>query len=342
MTLQATVSASWVNTVLGSAQRLGVSAERLLAVAGIAASALQQERWPIDDITRLWRAAERCTGDKGLGLKTGAAVGPASLNVVSFLLQSSATLRAALNQLQTYQRLISDGGRFQVLAAEPASWVVYHPRQGELAFSPHQLEAVLAAVVSVMRWVTARDAYPLRVQFSHSQLGPLAGYERVFHCPLEFERGFAGLLLDNHVLDQPLPQADAALALIHQRHAAQQLEHLGEAPSFERGLQSWLNAQFNGHAGGVTPTRAMAAKALSLSERTLTRRLQAHGLRFDQLLDDARKARALALMGDHPRHLNDIALRLGFAEASPFYRAFRRWTGQTPAQWRRGGAVAKE
>src|SRR3990167_938969 len=156
---------SWVNTVIAAAARLGVGQTALLSAAGIPLASMARERWPIDDITRLWRAAERCTGDASFGLKAGALVGPASLNVVSFLLQSSPTLREALAQLQKYQRLISDGGRVQILAGDNASWLVYHPRQGELAFSPHQIEAVLAAVVTFAGWVTGMALRPRRVQF---------------------------------------------------------------------------------------------------------------------------------------------------------------------------------
>ena len=121
MTLQATVSMSWVDAVLAEAERQGVGRGRLLAQAGIAPEELQQERWPIDHITRLWRAAVHCTQDAGFGLKAGAGVGPGSFDVVSDLLASSSSLRQALALVQQYQRLISDGGRLQMVSGERAS-----------------------------------------------------------------------------------------------------------------------------------------------------------------------------------------------------------------------------
>ncbi|WP_235950855.1 AraC family transcriptional regulator [Permianibacter fluminis] len=327
---------SWVNTVIAAANRLGVASDRLLGAAGIDPVELSRERWPIDYITRLWRAADRCTGDPGFGLKAGELVGPASLNVVSFVLQSSATLREALAQLQKYQRLISDGGRFQILAGDNASWLVYHPRQGELAFSPHQIEAVLAAVVSFARWVTGTPARPVKVQCSHAQLGPLAGYRAVFQCPMEFEQAFNGLLLDNALLDLPLPQADAQLAHLHERYAAAQLAALSEAGATAPYLRDWLAAQL----GPQLPRRGDAARALNISERTLARRLQAQRLSFEQLLDEVRRDVALHAVGQTARALNDIAQSLGFAEASTFYRAFQRWTGMTPGRWRKARAAS--
>ena len=175
MTLEATVSLGWVNTVIATAQRLAISTDTLLATAGIAAAAREHERWPIDDITRLWHAAERCTGDPGFGLKVGAEFTPMSISGVGFALQSAATLREAVVMVQRFQRLISDGGRFQMLAGHSATWLVYHPRQGELAFSPHQIEAVLAAVVGFANWVTGTRMQPQRVQFSQARLGSLQG-----------------------------------------------------------------------------------------------------------------------------------------------------------------------
>ena len=96
MTLQATVSMSWVDAVLAEAERQGVGRGRLLAQAGIAPEELQQERWPIDHITRLWHAAVACTQDAGFGLAAGSRAGPGNFNVVGELLRASATLREAI------------------------------------------------------------------------------------------------------------------------------------------------------------------------------------------------------------------------------------------------------
>ena len=325
----------WVGTVLAAAERQGVARGALLAQAGIAPEELTAERWPIDHITRLWRAAVHCTQDAGFGLKAGAGVGPASFNVVSYLLQSAPTLRAALALVQKYQRLISDGGRFQTITGPEACWVVYHPRQGALAFSPHQIEAVLAAVVVFARWVTGSALRPQRVQLSQARIGPLAGYREVFQCPVDFEQAFSGVLLANAQLDAPLPQANAQLAQAHQQQAAARLAALSRQDGLEQTLRMWIASQLQGQA----PARAQAARALGLSERTLARRMRAEGLSYSALLDGVRRDAALQAVAQTTRALSDIALALGYAEPSVFTRAFRRWTGATPGQWRGRGAA---
>lgn len=331
MTLEATVSIGWVNTVIGAAERLSVDTDTLLAEAGIPASACELERWPIDDITRLWHAAERCTGDPGFGLKVGAEFTPMSISGVGFALQSAATLREAIAMVQRFQRLISDGGRFQIVAGNTATWLVYHPRQGKLAFSPHQIEAVLASVVGFASWVTGTRMQLARVQFSQPRLGPLQGYQTVFNCPVEFEQAFSGVLVENTVLDQPLPQADPQLAQVHERYTSARLKALTMNSASVAELQRWLAAR----VGPDLPRRGDAAEVLGISERTLARRLRDQGQTFDGLLDQVRRQKALQAVADTSAALPEIAESLGFAEVSTFYRAFKRWTGSPPVRWRK-------
>ncbi|MDP3650302.1 MAG: AraC family transcriptional regulator [Rhodoferax sp.] len=330
LTAQASVSMSWVNTVLAAAERHGLTRTQLLAHAGVDAQQLTDERWPIDDITRLWRAAAELTQDPGFGLKAGSLVGPASFNVVSFIFQSSPTLREAIALVQKFQRLISDGGRFQIIGGDAQSWLIYHPQQGELAFSPHQIEAVLAAVVSFSRWVSGHAFVPARVQFSHSQLGPLAGYQTVFQTGVDFNQAFSGLHLDNALLDRALPQADTQLAAMHREYAAARLAALSDTPDFPAQVRHWLVANL---ASGV-PERSAAAEQFALSDRVFARRLHSQGLSYSEVVDAVRQQAACAAVADTNDTFTDIAQRLGFSEASAFNRAFKRWTGSSPGEWR--------
>lgn len=325
------MSIGWVNTVIGAAKRLSVNTDTLLVEAGIPASACELERWPIDDITRLWHAAERCTGDPGFGLKVGAEFSPMSISGVGFALQSAATLREAIVMVQRFQRLISDGGRFQIVAGNTATWLVYHPRQGKLAFSPHQIEAVLASVIGFASWVTGTRMQPARVQFSQPRLGPQQGYQMVFNCPVAFEQAFSGVLVENSVLDQPLPQANPELAQVHERYTSARLAALSISSASVAEIERWVTARL----GPVLPRRSDAAEALGISERTLARRLQEQGHTFEGLLDKVRRQKALHAVAETSATLTEIAEALGFAETSTFYRAFKRWTGSPPVRWRK-------
>lgn len=347
MTLQATVSRDWVNLVLGAAAHLGVPQPAVLRAAGVSAADATAARWPLDQVTRLWRAAVRCTQDSGFGLKAGAAVGPDSFEALGGGLRAAATLREAVTLVQRYQRLISDGGRLQLLPGVHAAWVVYHPRQGTLAYSPHQIEAVLAAVAGFARRLAGPGARPLRVQFNQSRIGPLAGYQAVFACPVDFDQAFSGVQLANRVLDTPLPQADPHAVRRQRQQATAELAALQTPQALAQTLRNWVDEQLQQQTRGPVPGPALprredAARALGLSTRTLARRMQALRLDFSTVLDEARRDAALHAVAHSTTSLADIGQALGFAEPSPFWRAFRRWTGQTPAQWRRAQRPAQQ
>lgn len=331
MTLEASASRGWVNAVIATAERLFVSADDLLAAACIPMEARERERWPIDDLTRLWYAAEHCTGDPSFGLKVGAEFTPMSINGVGFTLQSAATLREAMEIVQRFQRLISDGGRFQMLANDSATWLIYHPCQEKLAFSPHQIEAVLAAVVGFAGWIGGGGVQPLLVQFSHARLGSLQSYRAGLHCQIEFEKAFNGVLVDNSILDRPLHVVDPQLAQLHKLYVKAQLTALSMSSARLPEMRQWIAARL----GPVLPRRAEAAEALGVSERTLARRLREQEQTFEGLLDEVRRERALQAVAEASVSLSEIAESLGFAEASTFYRAFKRWTGLPPARWRK-------
>lgn len=334
-----TASRSWAHTILLTAAQAGLDAAALLRHAGLPPGLAEAERWPIDDITRLWRAAAALTGDRAFGLRVGAQVGPASFNVVGYLVQSAATLREALGLVQRFQRLISDGGRFQMLSVGEHVWLIYHPMQGDLAFSPHQIEAVLAAVVSFGRWVTGGRFEALQVQFAHGALAPMEAYQAALGCTPRFGEAFNGMLLPHRMLDAPLPQADAQLARVHTDHAQARLQALEAASAAGAGvshpeqvlsaLRRWLLSRL---PLGL-PGRAEAAAALGLSDRRLRRLLQRQGVHFSALLDEVRCQMCCDALRQGTA-LAAVAPRLGFGDAAALHRAFVRWTGQTPGRWR--------
>jgi AraC-like DNA-binding protein len=176
---------------------------------------------------------------------------------------------------------------------------------------------------------------PVRAQFSHARLAPLALYQEVFQTEVDFNQAFCGLQFDNAVLDLTLPQADAQLAALHREYAAARLAALSRAPDVLIQVRRWLST----HLSQGWPERAVAAQHFSLSDRVFARRLQAQGISYTQLIDEVRKDRACQAVADTDEAFASIAEALGFSEASAFNRAFKRWTGHTPGDWRQRSEV---
>ena len=116
----------------------------------------------------------------------------------------------------------------------------------------------------------------------------------------------------------------------HREYATARLEALSRAPDFLVQVRQWLGSNL---LHGV-PERSAAAQQFGLTDRAFARRLQSQGLSYSDLVDGVRKDAACTAVADTERAFTDIAQSLGFSEASAFNRAFKRWCGYTPGEWR--------
>jgi AraC-like DNA-binding protein len=192
-------------------------------------------------------------------------------------------------------------------------------------------EYVLSYVIDQIRRETDVPIAPKSVWFVHARPPDLTALHRYFGTrDVSFGAENSGFSLDRAVLDLPLRAGDDRLLVT--------AEELADAA---------LRAQPRiGQLSTVVATRVRAllpgdvsidviAKALHMSARTLQRRLDEEGVRFSELVDNAREAEARAAIEDHSLSLAEISYRLGFADLATFSRAFKRWTGQPPGAWRR-------
>jgi AraC-like DNA-binding protein len=104
-----------------------------------------------------------------------------------------------------------------------------------------------------------------------------------------------------------------------------------ETDSLVQTARSKLMSQLAGGEVGL----GTLARSMHMSERTLRRRLSERGTSYQALLDELRSTQARKLVGHGSEPVDQIAQRLGFSDTSSFFHAFKRWTGQTPAQFRR-------
>jgi AraC-like DNA-binding protein len=199
----------------------------------------------------------------------------------------------------------------------------------------HTSEETLAAWVTFGHWISGLDLAPTLVRFQHPQPADISEHLRIFRCPLLFEQADNALVYPKRLLSAPLGQADAQMRLMLDAYADRQLAELKQGDSLLIRARELLAAQL---VAGPVNLSTLAA-ALALSPRTLQRRLAEAGLSFSQLLDETRQPLVLHYLGDPTLELADIAFLLGFSEAGSLARAFRRWTGQSPGDYRRSLCV---
>jgi AraC-like DNA-binding protein len=131
---------------------------------------------------------------------------------------------------------------------------------------------------------------------------------------------------------RPLLDADEALSSIVRRRLEKALvgRELHDAGPFSERVRRLVGEQL----GATTITPGSVARALAVSRRTLSRRLAAEGTSVRDILNAVRREFACALLQDPSLSVGDIAFFLQYSEPTAFHRAFHRWTGQTPREFR--------
>jgi AraC-like DNA-binding protein len=138
------------------------------------------------------------------------------------------------------------------------------------------------------------------------------------------------LILPTGLLHTPCARADPALVAVLDRYAAERLEHVPRTDSIADRVRTVLGDELR----GGEPTAARLAARLKMSPRTLNRALAAEGTSYRQLLDALRRELAERHLAGDQLSISEVGFLLGFCELSSFHRAFKRWTGRTPARFR--------
>jgi AraC-like DNA-binding protein len=310
--------------------------EALLARANLSTLDLidPEARIPLRIASELLVLAEAATGP-GLGLRAaeGAALG--DLGIFEFVARTCRTLGEAIETACRYRRLMYDGVDLK-LVLEPDCARLRYRLHDRLSSRVTFVEFALAACVLASRRALGFDSAPREVRFTHTAPAYAAEYERVFRAPVRFSAAHDEIVFGKRALAFPLASADAAAHAIFRRYADRLLEMLPTSLPVTRSVQRVVRERID--AG--QPEFGDLAGALHMSERTLRRRLTQEGVQLRELIEDTRREQACRYLAASNLSVSEIAYRLGFAHPPAFHRAFRRWLGGSPLQYRREHAAS--
>ena len=173
---------------------------------------------------------------------------------------------------------------------------------------------------------------PVNVWFPHAAPGPQVNLALTDFFGVTPSYGAKTLGFDGpgELVDHPLPTADAELQSLLRSQAAQAIEQQTPLAA----LASQVREEVRQRLGEQDVAIGAVAEAMGLSVRTLQRRLREEGLSYQDVLDAVRTQVAKQWLSNKRRNVSELAGRLGYSEPSAFDRAFRRWTGHSPTQWR--------
>lgn len=335
--MSSSVSVAYLQGLLDYLARQGLESAELLERVQLSPQILAQrdQRIAASTYLELLGHGVRLTGDEQLGLHLGEAVRPGYYGVLGYLIMSCATLADALHRQARYAALVGNLGQVDLADEPPRAGLepqVAHSWQPLLPQQKRQLsEETLAGWVTFGHWISGLDIPPTEVRFQHAAPADTAEYQRIFRCPVLFDQADNALIFPKRLLATPLGQADAQVRLMLDAYADRLLGEIQQGHSVLDRARLELSRQLP-EAGA--DLQQIAAR-LALSPRTLQRRLREAGLSFNQLVDETRQQLVLHYLRDPALELAEIAFLVGFSEPGSLARAFRRWTGQSPGEYRR-------
>jgi AraC-like DNA-binding protein len=309
-----------------------------LATAGVDPAFVgdPDSRVPIEQFGKLWRAAYELSNDPNLSLHAIEVLPFGAYRVIDFIIWNAPTVGDALAKVSDYFPLINNvvrlpfrvGDRFVTFAVEA-------PSDPTVITRPYA-EYVLAAVFLRTRF-NMPEPYPLaRVEFTQPRPASVREHERIFGCPVVFGADACQMVITREVWDSPKTGADPTLFSVLVGHARTLLDQQRADTTIVGRVRETIGAELH----GGNPRLESVAKQLAMSPRTLQRRLGEHGAIFNEVLDAMRCGAAKSHLAQRDIAATEVAYLLGFAEQSSFNRAFKRWTGQTPGEFRRENPAA--
>lgn len=314
-------------------------AEGLVRAAGLPTvlHAPETARVPSACTFRLWGTVLARSGNARAGLLTAADYRPGRLDLLDYLMSTAPTLGEGLALEAAGVHLVSTNATLTARRSGDEVTITFAMLRGDGELRGVVAEFALGVLASQLRYATGTELSPAQVSFTHRAPRRTGMYEDAFGpARLEFGAPDDSITLHRRDLERPLVTADPALAAIIRRAAAA----VTLPPPYTElpvpGLREAIIAQLP----DGRPSLAEAARRLTVSTRTLQRRLAEAGTTWRAELDAVRQEQSAALGRECPGSQTRAA-RLGFAESRSLRRAMSRWDARDRQAGDGGGYVSE-
>ena len=313
-------------------ERQGIDPAPLFKEEGLDPNSLDNSlvRYPVKEATRVWTRAAKMLDDPAFGLTIAKVWQPSDFHALGCAFMASITLRDALNRLVRYNPVVYDVISYSLAEHDGRAILSYNPVHGKIDEPAILEDTRWAVVLDACRRVYGADLDPLEVTFWHSEPeSAMDAFLEYFRCPLRFGEPVASMAFPAEVLDKRLPGSNRELALSLDRTLIDYVDRLQRDDIVSR-AKSTISAYLP--SGNIASE--VVASALHMSPRSLQRKLAAEGTAYRKLVDSVRQELAESYLADGNFILTEISYLLGFSSQAAFTRAFKRWTGLTPQEFR--------
>lgn len=331
------VAAGIIKNLLAYAARLGADQNAILNQVGLSDADLvdQDARIALDIYKTIVRACKLATGEPALPMIYSIDTRLEDISIVGLIIHSSASMADSMLQLNRYSRLMVEvdvmetGERFSVIPDGSDIWIVDN-RPDPNSF--YELtEVAFARFIGEFRRHFPDRPFALQIEVTHPAPAHADRYKDILQCEVTFDASRNALQMDPVWLTTEWDEDNSYVFGIFAERADALLEELEAQDSVRARIESLLLPLL--HTGELSAE--IIAATLGMSRQTLYRRLKDEGITFATVVDDLRLRMATDYLKARKVSVNETAYLVGFSEASSFVRAFRRWTGQTPAEFRK-------
>jgi AraC-like DNA-binding protein len=254
---------------------------------------------------------------------------PSNLGALGYAWLTSSTLRTGLGRVVRYWRLLGEASSCRLEESTAGLKIVLARQAPNPVSNAVAVDFIMSLLMDMCRMNAGSSLRPVSVNLRRERPKGSEAYRQHFGCVVHFARGEDSFTLSRKDVDRSLPTSNRQLAATLDRILAEQLAHLDKKDVVAR-CQAHLLDQL---CSGEISEDGMAEQ-LHMSRRTLQRKLAEVDLTYQKLVDDTRRDLAMRHLED-PRHsITDVTFLLGFSQQSAFTRAFKRWTGMSPSEYR--------
>jgi AraC-like DNA-binding protein len=290
---------------------------------------------PVETYLCIQDKAAEYINDPFLGLHMGEYAQPGSWSILGYLMMNCKTLGEAFEKSGRYHRIIGNmiTGRMELGLGKVR--VVYFTPPHVPQMSRHCFEATFSRSVHLARTLTGLQLNPLEVTFIYPEPASRSEYERIFNCPIRFGQNDNSMTLDTRMGGLPVRMANPALLEHFEQYAQDFLAQLERNDATTQAVTKTILARLDDETLSIEKV----AREMSVSVRTLQKRLEGEGVVFSDLLRDIRQRLAKKYLREN-YIVEQITYLLGFSEPSVFRKSFKKWLGVTPREYREGMFVS--
>lgn len=310
---------------------LGVDIDEFLCTLDVDPQAAQSPDGyiPIETYLLIQDGAAEYIEDPYLGLHMGEFAEAGSYSILGYLMMNCETLGQAMEKSGRYSRIIGNLIEAKAKLGFNKVKVIFDTPPYAPNMSRHCFESTFSSTMRLMRTLTGKDLKPIQVSFIYPTPESTTEYERIFQCPVLFEQKTNSVTIDPRIANIPIQYANPELREYFENYAKEFIAEMDMRESYTNEVTKIILARLDDESLSINKV----AKELAVSVRTLQNRLKDEGVVFSDLVQDIREKLAKKYLKQN-YSVEEITYMLGYSEPSSFRKAFKKWSGTTPRQFR--------